>query len=138
MPLPPLSPGVSIFSGPFLPALLLLALLFGLGAGTSTISGDFMFLGGASTTIGVAFSGALVLGARLLLLALDGATDIMLTLFACLLGAMNVSEEDMLERGEVLACGERSSLLEVATSAWSSHLRTRWEFWSDVMTPDFE
>jgi hypothetical protein len=96
-----------------------------------------MFLGGASTTIGVAFNGALVLGARLLLLALDGATDMMLTLFACLLGAMNVSEEEMLERGEVLACGERSSLLEVATSAWSSHLQTRWEFSSDVMTPDY-
>jgi hypothetical protein len=39
-----------------------------------------MFLGGASTTIGVGLSGALVLGARLLLLALDGATDILLLL----------------------------------------------------------
>jgi hypothetical protein len=76
MPLPPLSPGVSIFSGPFLPTLLSLVL----GGGISTINGDFMFLGGASTTIGVGLSGALVLGALLLLLALDGATDILLLL----------------------------------------------------------
>lgn len=36
-----------------------------------------MFRGGASTTIGAGVKGALVLGARLLLLALDGATDIL-------------------------------------------------------------
>jgi hypothetical protein len=102
----------------------------------STMSGDFMFLGGASTTIGCGFIGALVLGARLLLLALDGATDMMLTLLASLFGAMKVSEE-ILERGEVLACGERSSLLEVATSAVSSQLRRRPKFSLDVMTPDF-
>jgi hypothetical protein len=116
MPLPPLSPGVSILSGPFLPTLLLL----GLGGGISTISGDFMFLGGASTTIGVGLSGALVLGARLRLLALecafDGATDILLFLLLCLFGDAELGEET-LERDEVLACLGGSSLLNEATSA---------------------
>lgn len=59
-------------SGPLLPTLRLL----GLG-GTSSISGDFALLGGTSTTIGPAKL-ALVLGARLLLRARDGATDISL------------------------------------------------------------
>jgi hypothetical protein len=39
------------------------------------IRGDFMVLGGASMTIGVGFKEALMLGARLRLLALEGALE---------------------------------------------------------------
>lgn len=74
MPLPPLSPGASI-NAPFLPTLLLLGL-----AGTSMIKGDLAPLRGTSTTMGVGAREALVLGARLLLRTLDGATDILLLL----------------------------------------------------------
>jgi hypothetical protein len=72
-------------SGPFLPTLLLLGL-----AGTSIIRGDFMVLGGASMTIGVGFKEALMLGARLRLLALEGALegaiDILVSFALLLLG----------------------------------------------------
>ena len=72
IPLPPLNPGAST-AGSTLPRLLLLALGV---TGTSTMRGDFAPLRGISTTIGAAVRGALVLGARLLLLARDMATDI--------------------------------------------------------------
>ena len=73
IPLPPLNPGAST-AGSTLPLLLLLVLGV---AGTSTMRGDFAPLRGISTTIGDEFRGALVLGARLLLLARDMATDIL-------------------------------------------------------------
>lgn len=74
MPLPPLSPGAAM-RGPFRPTLLLLGL-----TGTSIIRGDLAPERGTSTTMGVGDSGARVLGARLLLRALDGARDILLLL----------------------------------------------------------
>jgi hypothetical protein len=94
MPLPPLNPGGSIVSGPFLPTLRLLGL-----AGTSTIKGDLKLRGGASTTMGAGLLGAMVLGARLLLLALDGATDILLGVF--FLRRPRVMFEDALDSDEV-------------------------------------
>jgi hypothetical protein len=72
----------------------------------------------------------LVLGARLRLLALDGATDIALDLVFFLLG---VKFEAALEGGE----GDSESLLKEATSAWSSHLPTRPNASSDEMASDF-
>jgi hypothetical protein len=128
MPLPPLRPGASMASGPFLPTLRLLARLFGLLTGTSIINGDFMFLGGASTTIGTGLSGALMLGARLLLLALDGATDILLVLLLLFLDV----NDDALDRGEVVRM-DSVSLLE-ARSVWSSHPWTWPNLSSDSVT----
>lgn len=71
MPRPPLSPGASMDL--CLPTLLLLD-----GGGTSMIRGVFAPPLETSTTIGPGLRGARVLGARLLLLAREGATDILL------------------------------------------------------------
>lgn len=92
------------------------------------INGDFAFRGGASTTIGAGLSGALILGARLLLLALDGATDISLALLLLFLDV----NEDALDRGEVVRI-DSESLLE-ATSVWSSHPWTWPNLSSDSVT----
>lgn len=93
MPLPPLSPGVSI-SGPFLPTLLLLG-----RAGTSMIRGVFAPPLEMSTTTGAGLSGARVLGARLLLLALEGAIDMLVCLFLLLL-LLGREPADVLEESE--------------------------------------
>jgi hypothetical protein len=76
--------------GPFRPTLLLLALG---GAGTSMIRGVLLPLRGTSTTMGAGDRGALVLGARLMLRARDGATDILLPLLLPLM----VKLEDALD-----------------------------------------
>ena len=73
----------------------------------------------------------MVLGARLLLLALDGATDISRDLLLLLLG---VKFEDALD-GDEGTYPDSESLLKEATSAWSSHLRTWPKLSSDEMTP---
>jgi hypothetical protein len=122
MPLPPLSPGASIASGPFRPTLLLLAR----GAGMSKTSGDFALRGGASTTIGAGFLWAIELGARLLLLALDGATDILLLLFLLFGGEIDDADEGISSDAE--------SLLIEASSAASSHSRTWPKVLSTCMT----
>jgi hypothetical protein len=97
----------------------------------SNIKGDFALRGGASTTIGAELRGAMVLGARLRLLALDGATDISLffSLFLC-----GVKFEEALDSDEEL-CSDTESLLKEATSAWSSHSRTWPNLSSHDMTP---
>lgn len=64
----------------------------------STISGDFILRGGASTTIGAGVSGARVLGARLRLLALDGATDIS---SGCFFFLLREKLDDALDSDEV-------------------------------------
>lgn len=74
-------------SGPFLP--ILLALLLD-RTGISTTIGVRGLLGGPSTTIGPG-GGARILGARLRLLAREGATDIS-RLFLCLFFGVKLEE----------------------------------------------
>jgi hypothetical protein len=62
----------------------------------------------------------MVLGARLRLLALDGATDMILDPLLLLFG---VRFEDELDGNEEMY-PDSESLLKEATAAWPSHLRT--------------